>query len=162
MTTNQKGAVAEAKIAAAALDLGLEVYRPVFEGGRYDLILGLETTLLRVQCKWANRRGDVVVVRAYSARRTRTGMLNRCYTAAEIDAVAAYCKELDRCYLLPVGLVQGRGVVHLHLGPCRNNQTAGVNCAERYSLTRGAIAQLGERRAGSAKVAGSSPASSTS
>ena len=51
MTTNQKGAVAEAKIAAAALDLGLEVYRPVFEGGRYDLILGLETTLLRVQCK---------------------------------------------------------------------------------------------------------------
>ena len=40
LTTNQKGAIAEMKIAVAAIDLGLEVYRPVVEGGRYDLIFG--------------------------------------------------------------------------------------------------------------------------
>ena len=107
LTTSQKGAVAEAKIAAAAPEFGAEVYRPLFEGGRYDLILGAGAKLLRIQCKWASRQGDAVVVRCYSARRTRSGMLNRCYTADEIDAVAVYCRELDRCYLLPVSLVHG-------------------------------------------------------
>src|SRR5262245_51830843 len=39
MTTDQKGAIAEAAIALAAMKLGVDVYRPLGEGGRYDLIL---------------------------------------------------------------------------------------------------------------------------
>jgi hypothetical protein len=35
------------------------------------------------------------------------------YSAAEIDAVAAYCPELDRCYLLPVALIAGRRAIYL-------------------------------------------------
>jgi hypothetical protein len=34
LTTNQKGAVAEAAIAKAAFEPGIEVYRPAIEGGR--------------------------------------------------------------------------------------------------------------------------------
>ena len=30
------------------------------------------------------------------------------YSAAEIDAVAAYCQELKRCYWLPIDLVEGK------------------------------------------------------
>jgi hypothetical protein len=52
----------------------------------------------------------------------------------------------------------GRGYLHLRLAPARNNRQALVTMADDYDF--GAIAQLGERRAGSAKVAGSSPASS--
>ena len=113
MTTNQKGAVAEAKIAAAALDLGLDVYRPLFEGGRYDLIFGLGRDLLRVQCKWANRRGDVVSVNLQTSRRGNTGHLRTSYTEDEIDALAAYCAELDQCWLLPASKVAGRRQIHL-------------------------------------------------
>ena len=39
MTTDQKGAIAELAVALAAMKLGIEVYRPVAEGGRYDMIL---------------------------------------------------------------------------------------------------------------------------
>ena len=56
MTTNQKGAIAETAVAHAAIKLGIDVYRPVAEGGRYDLIFVLDDDLLRVQCKWA--RGE--------------------------------------------------------------------------------------------------------
>ena len=35
-----------------AVKLGLDVYRPIAEGGRCDLILGFGYELLRVQCKW--------------------------------------------------------------------------------------------------------------
>src|SRR5436189_2132226 len=61
-TGNHKGAVAEAKIAAAAIELGIPVLKPVSEHGRYDLVFEMGTRLLRIQCKWANRRDDVVVV----------------------------------------------------------------------------------------------------
>ena len=62
MTTDQKGAIAELAIQLAAMKLGIEVYRPVAEGGRYDMIFDLEPALLRVQCKWSTRRGEVLVV----------------------------------------------------------------------------------------------------
>jgi PD-(D/E)XK endonuclease len=50
MTTDQKGAVAELAIQLAAMKLGIEVYRPVAEGGRFDMILAPGNELIRVQC----------------------------------------------------------------------------------------------------------------
>jgi hypothetical protein len=64
MTTDQKGAIAEAAIALAATRLNIDVYKPVAEGGRCDLILGIGNQLMRVQCKWASLVKDVVVVRS--------------------------------------------------------------------------------------------------
>jgi PD-(D/E)XK endonuclease len=165
LTSDQKGAIAETAIIHAAIKLGLNVYRPVVEGGRYDMIFEAGSNLLRIQCKWSPRHGDVVALRCYSARRNRNGLLTRLYAEGEIDAFAAYCPELDRCYFLPFELFAGRSQVHLRLGPCRNNQKLGINWAKDFEFAatlgpHGAIAQLGERLAGSQKVAGSSPAGS--
>jgi hypothetical protein len=71
MTTDQKGAIAEAAIALAATKLHIDVYRPVAEGGRCDMILGVGNDLLRVQCKWASLANDVVIIRSCTFRRTR-------------------------------------------------------------------------------------------
>lgn len=81
-------------ITKAAIELGIEVYRPAVEGGRYDLIFGLEHESLRVQCKWAQLHQDVVVVRCYTSRRAKAGIVRRAYTAEEIDAIAAFCLDL--------------------------------------------------------------------
>ena len=51
--TTLKGAIAEAAITAAAVELGIVVLRPLVEGRRYDLIFDVEHRLCRVQCKWA-------------------------------------------------------------------------------------------------------------
>src|SRR5438876_940388 len=81
MTTDQKGAIAEMAIALAATKLHIDVYRPVAEGGRCDMILGLGNDLLRVQCKWASLVNDVVIVRCSTFRRTRNGYRTTTYTA---------------------------------------------------------------------------------
>ena len=166
LTTDQKGNVAEAEIVASAVKLGIDVYRPVGEGGRYDMIFEVDKRLIRVQCKWAPRNGEVVVLRCYSCRRSRTGMLKRVYLDGEIDAFAAYCPDIDRCYFLPFELFTGRTQVSLRLGPCKNNQQDGINWAKDFEFAAtlrrlGAIAQLGERLRGTQEVAGSSPAGST-
>jgi PD-(D/E)XK endonuclease len=161
MSTNHKGAIAETAITAEATRLGIEVYRPVAEGGRFDLIFAFaDASLARVQCKWANKQGQVVVIRSYSCRRAPEGLRSRSYSAEEVDAIAAYCHELKRSFYVPIAKIEGRRSFQLRLGPSLNNQSKGVNWAATYEL--GAIAQLGERVTGSHEVAGSSPASSTS
>ena len=162
MTTDQKGTIAETSIIAAAVKLGVDVYRPVAEGGRYDLILDVGSKLIRVQCKWAVRHGDVVLVRPYSCRRTRTGLKRKSYTAEQIDAFSAYCLELDRCWFLPIEDFPRSAGIHLRLSEARNGQRLRINWADDFDFAAklrslGAVAQLGERLAGSQKVRGSSP-----
>ena len=57
MTTDQKGAIAEACIAVAAIKLGIVVYRPIAEGGRLDMIFGWDTELLRVHASGLPGKG---------------------------------------------------------------------------------------------------------
>lgn len=160
MDSNHKGDVAELAIAAEAVRLGLSVLKPLTEHERYDLVFGMGAYLLRVQCKWGARKGDVVFARVGSCRHSPTrGYVKATYEASEVDLIAIYCEELDCSYLLPVELVVGQSRIQLRLNPARNNQRAALNLAAHYEL-RGAIAQLEERLTGSQEVAGSSPASS--
>ena len=141
-SNNQKGAIAEAVIAAEAIKLGIAVLEPVAEHTRYDLAFDLGGRLLRVQCKWANCKGDVVYVHLAGYRLSGRGSVRSTYSADEIDAVAAYCHELERVYLLPIGLVAGRSGLQLRLCPPRNAQRAAINWATKYELSQGAVAQL--------------------
>jgi len=144
LTTNQKGAIAEAAITKAAVELGVDVYRPAIEGGRYDLIFGIESQLLRVQCKWAPLDGDTVLVRSYTARRARSGIVRRLYGAHEIDAFAVYCAALDASYLIPFEAVGSSPVVHLRVTPARNNQRRRIRRAMDFEFA----ARLSELTAG--------------
>ena len=49
LTTNQKGAVAEAAIAKEAIELGVGVFKPLADE-RYDFSFDLRPRLARVQC----------------------------------------------------------------------------------------------------------------
>ena len=157
--SNHKGNIAELAFATEAARLGLEVYAPMTEHGRADLVLGLDGQLLRVQCKWANRKGDVVSINLATSRRSADGHIRTTYTADEIDAIGAYCEELRSCFLIPIDIAEGKNAMHLRLAPARNGQRAALNWAEQYEL--GAVAQLAERRRGTAEVRGSNPLSST-
>jgi hypothetical protein len=134
LTTDQKGAIAESAIVHAAIKLGVGVYKPLTDGHRYDLIFDVGSKLLRIQCKWANQCRGAVVVRCYSARRGPEGMIVRRYSAEEVDAIAAYCRETGCCYLIPPELFGGRRVVHLRVAASGNNQRMGINWAEAFAL----------------------------
>ena len=148
---------------------GVGVFKALSDGERYDLIFDLRPGLLRVQCKWAVLRENVVSIRCYSCRRTKDGQVQMPYTSSEIDAYAAYCPDESRSYLVPLSEgLRNRRSIDLRRTPTRNNQRAGIHWAKQFEMAatierlRGAIAQLGERLAGSQKVTGSSPVGSTS
>jgi hypothetical protein len=152
-TSDQKGAIAELAIATRAAQLGIGVWS-AHTVERYDLIFDLRPKLVRVQCKWASRYGDVLIVRCRRNRRSRDGFLVRTYSADEIDAFAAYCEEVDECYFLPFDVFGDRRNIQLRLTSTKTNQALGINWAKDYEFAAklgrpGAVAQLGERLAGS-------------
>jgi hypothetical protein len=166
LTTDQKGALAEQAIALEAMRHEAGVLRPLADE-RYDLIFDLRPRLLRIQCKWAVHRGDVVVITCRTNRRGPEGFIPRCYGEGEIDAIAAYCETIGTCFLLPVEMSVNRSAVQLRLAPTQNNQRRRVNWARDFELgatlqtLRGPIAQLGERAHGMREVGGSIPPGST-
>ena len=136
--SNHKGNVAELKIAAAAAELGVDVYKPMTEHGRCDLVFDTGERLWRIQCKWANQIGDVVSFRIGGSYHSPTkGYVLSTYSASEIDAVAAYCGDNDRCYLIPIDVVDGQTCMHLRLAPARNGQRVALHFAADYELARG-------------------------
>jgi prevent-host-death family protein len=162
LTPDRIGRIAESAIETAALEAGLEVYRPANPHARADLIFELASgELLRVQCKSAKRKGAVLTVPLESCTSSPArGYVRRRYTAAEIDLVAVWSPELRTAYLLRADDACGKSLVSLRLAPARNGQRARLNFAADYEFD-GAVAQLGERRHGMAEVRGSSPLSST-
>jgi prevent-host-death family protein len=163
LSTNRKGAIAETAIAAAATKLGVSVLRPIVDHARYDLAFEIGDRILRVQCKWGrlDEAGAVVQVQLQGSWLSPTaGYVRSSYSEDEIDLVAVYCGDLDRCYLLPIALVAGRRAIYLRLTPPKNGQRACINLASDFDLP-GAVAQLGEHQSGTLGVRGSSPLSST-
>jgi hypothetical protein len=165
LTSDQKGAIAELEVAKAAIEAGVGVYLP-FSDERADMLFEVGETILRVQCKWATQYGDVIIVRCYRARRNADGLLRQFYSANEVDLFAVYCASVDRCFLIPFADVPAGATMQLRVAPTRNNQARRIRWAEDYDFAAtlrrlGAVAQLGERRAGSAQGTGSSPVGST-
>jgi len=146
LSTSQKGAAAEAEIAAAAIRADLVVLRPLCDGGRYDLVIDIGEELLRVQCKWASRHGNVLTARCLTSRHTPRGYLRTPYSAEEIDAIAVYAPDTDRSYLLPIGEVEGLAMISLRLAPTGNKQARHVRWARDYELNTSLASNWGARR----------------
>jgi prevent-host-death family protein len=164
LSTNQKGGIAETKIAAAATELGIPVLRPIVEHSRYDLAFEIGDRIFRVQCKWGGLDESKAVIKVQlqgSWLSPTAGYVRSSYSEREIDLVAVYCHQLERCYLLPISLVAGRRAIHLRVKPPLNAQRACLNLAVDFEF-QGAVAQLVEHQSGTLRARGSSPLSSTS
>lgn len=137
LTPSQKGAIAEAAVTAAAVELGLTVLRPLCEGRRYDLVIDLEPRLLRVQCKLARCSDGRIEVRLGTNRLTPAGYVHSTYTSYEIDAVAVYCANTRECYLIPAATAARRRALNLRTEPARNGQRRGVRWASDFQFADG-------------------------
>ena len=120
-----------------------------------------------MQCKWATRCGDVVAINCRTAHRGPEGFIRSVHSRDDVDLVAGYCAELERCYVLfpqTSSMDAHRSVS----APTRNNQLRGIRWARDFEFGRldwialGAVAQLGERMPGRHEATGSSPVGSTS
>ena len=84
--------------------------RPVVEHARYDLAFEIGGRSFACSASGRARDDGAVIGVDLTSRLTPAGYSNHVLPEHEIDLVAVYCHELDRCYLLPMSLVAGRPI----------------------------------------------------
>lgn len=76
----------------------------------------------------------MLITHCNTNRHTPRGYVRTTYSADEIDAIAAYAEDTDKCYLIPIRDVAGRSAISLRLAPTRNNQLLKVRWAQDYEF----------------------------
>jgi hypothetical protein len=122
-------------VLAVATDLmkkGHKVALPFGDSWDYDLIV-MKPELRKVQVKYTESDGDVVIVRCRShsvlAGRVQA---TKTYDATVIDYLAVYDKTSDECFYIPVADVEGKEEMRFRLTPPKNGRVRGVRWAAEF------------------------------
>ena len=118
--TKIKGDLGQAMIMADALKRGYKVALPLGEDWRYDLIVLKDKSLLRIQCKYVESTNGVIKVRC----ETHDGRNYYRYKQDDLDYIAVYDKETDKCYYIECTYLgkNGRGSLSLRTKTAKNGQ----------------------------------------
>jgi hypothetical protein len=129
-----KGDLAELMVATDLIRRGYKVAIPYGEDWDYDLILCRGEKLERVQVKYTESNGSVIVVRCRSHSLTNGKIrATKHYTSETVDWIAAYDRTTERCYYVPsVELGDRRAMLSLRITPTLNNQRRGIRPVEDY------------------------------
>ena len=121
-------------MAADLLERGCHLSIPFGEDCDYDLIADSGSALHRVQIKYTESDGKVILVRCRSHSLTKGKVRHtKHYTAETVDWIAVYDRTTDRCYYCPsTELGSGRCELSLRLAPARNGQMLGIRHAKHY------------------------------
>lgn len=121
-----KGDLAELKIAADLAEKGYGVALPFGEDNDFDLILVREGVLERVQVRYTESNGEVIVVKCYSHSLTQ-GKVRRTkrYTHETIDWLAVFDSTSGACLYIPAKQL-GAGRFQLHLRLRRRKTASGA------------------------------------
>jgi hypothetical protein len=129
-----KGDLAELKVATDLLERGYRIAIPFGEDHDFDLVLCRYDRLERVQVKYTESDGNIIIVRCRSHSLTN-GKVKRTkyYTAATVDWIAVFDRTSDRCYYVPSSeLGSGVSSIRLRLTAPGNNQSMGIRWANDY------------------------------
>lgn len=130
--TKIKGDLGQAMVMADALKRGYKVALPLGEDWRYDLIILRNKSLLRIQCKYVESTKGVIKVRC----ETHDGRNYYRYKQEDLDYIAVYDKETDKCYYIDCSYLgkNGRGSLSLRIKTAKNGQKKKVIKAEDFTV----------------------------
>ena len=134
--TKSIGEISEAIVLAEFLKAGFPVLVPFGDNRRYDLVVEVGGSFLRVQCKTASPCLEGACIRF----KARSGAHQSRPYRGQADLFAAYSPDTGQVYVLAVDDVPETDV-WLRLTPTRNNQQTRVRLAADHTLEAWAARQ---------------------
>lgn len=102
MNTQTKGDWAELRVASAIRRLGYTVLVPFTESEQYDLGFDTGDRFVKAQVKYAKLQDNgTVKVSCLGTNSSKTGNNRTFYTEDDIDGIAAFCGDMERCFWIP-------------------------------------------------------------
>jgi PD-(D/E)XK endonuclease len=126
------GSRTEAIVLAELVRRGYSVLMPFGHNHRYDLVLDIEGSFIRVQCKTGRLRNGCVLFGAQSVRANTRKRVLRHYKD-DIEMFIVHCPETDGIYAVPIeDATRTQGT--LRIEPTANGQNKHVRWARDYEL----------------------------
>lgn len=122
----------EAAILSGLIKRGHKVLVPFGVNQRYDLVLDVDGSFVRAQCKTGRLRKGGVRFSTRSVGANRTEISFRTYDG-DADIFLVYCTETDVIYAVPVEEAPGCEMC-LRVDPSLNGQSSGIRLASDYEL----------------------------
>jgi len=101
MNTKSIGDISVQEVILAFLKKDCSVSVPIGDNQKYDIIVDNNVGLQRIQCKTGKLKSGVITA---NVGRVHIGKSKKSekflYTKTEIDCIAIYCPDTDKCYLL--------------------------------------------------------------
>jgi hypothetical protein len=135
MNTKQVGNITEVQCMLKIMELGFNVLTPFGDCERYDFVVDIHGTFIRVQSKTSKAvddSGDAFIFNTRSCNRKGGHIVHYKYDKSEIDYFATMFN--GECYLIPVEECGATKRLRLH--PAKNEQSRGVCFAENYKLEK--------------------------
>ena len=127
--TTEKGDLGVAMVLADVMRRGYKVAMPLGDDWPFDIIVLRDKQLERVQVKYVESNGRVIIAKC----RSRSRYVNYKYTKEHVDWIAVYDKTTDACYYVPVRLLgTGKTELSLRLRPPRNAQRKRIRYAKDF------------------------------
>lgn len=131
-TTNQKGLLTELKVITKFIELGYNVATPLNPDSRYDCIVDINNTLIRVQIKTA-RNAEATNSFCFNCKSVKSGSYGHRtlkYSSQDVDYFGTFWD--NQVYLIPVSECSAEKTLHL----CKkgNNPTKNWAYAEDYLI----------------------------
>lgn len=128
-----KAEIAMRKVELRALELGANICKPVFEGGRYDYIVEFCGKFYRAQVKYAdgkhkNTDGAVQVNLRKQIRKNR----NCPYHDDEIDALLIYVPKIDKICWFGPEIFHGKQNLSIRITPTKSGRVKGCVALDNF------------------------------
>jgi PD-(D/E)XK endonuclease len=115
------------------IECGFEVFYPLGENMRYDLVIDDGQYLLRVQCKTGRLRNGAIQFKTCSSYAHHSNPASRARDyLGQIDCFAVYCPETNGVYLIGIDDIPLRWNGSLRVDPPRNGQRKRIRAAADY------------------------------
>lgn len=134
MNTKQIGNLTELQCITRLYELGCSISIPFGNSDKYDLIMGVNNKLYKVQCKHSSEvyadDGSIEYIKFKAAWQSHNshGYSRNKYTTDEIDFFATFYQ--GNCYLIPVGECSFEK--RLRLKKPKNGQANGISYLSDY------------------------------
>lgn len=133
MNTSQKGNLAQSKVIARLVELGVSVFLPFGEGEKVDIIYIKDSIPIRGQIKHARIYKDCVTFNTCSLAYVDGRKTTRVGYAGHVDTFLVYCSENEEVYEVPEHETP-KAIMSLRLSKPKNNQKKLVRYAKDYVM----------------------------
>lgn len=133
MAFAEQGKIAELKVTQDLLLKGYEVFLPVLDSSRADLIAIRDSEVLKVQVKSTSTNNGIATLVINKVRRNSSkGNFLSPYLPEEIDLFALHICDLDKIAYIKLKDIDVRYTVTFRTSPSKNNQIKDVRYLEDY------------------------------